>query len=73
VLKRIFVPKREDVAKAWRGLHNEDLRNLCPSPKIIRAIRSRGMGWARHVARMEEMINTTFWLENLNGRDYSKT
>jgi hypothetical protein len=27
-LRRIFGPKREEVAGGWRRLHNEELRNL---------------------------------------------
>jgi hypothetical protein len=29
---------------------------MCPSPKIIRVIRSKKMRWAGHVARMGERI-----------------
>jgi hypothetical protein len=53
VLRRIFVPKREEVAGGWRRLHNEELRNMYTSLNIIRMIKSRRMRWARHVARME--------------------
>jgi hypothetical protein len=38
----------------WRKLHNEELNDLYPSPHIIRVIKSRGMRWAGHVARMGE-------------------
>jgi hypothetical protein len=31
VLRRIFGPKREEVAGGWRQLHNEELHNLCAS------------------------------------------
>jgi hypothetical protein len=55
-LRRIFRRKREEVAGGWRRLHNEELRNLYASRSIIRLIKSR-IGWARHVARMEEMRN----------------
>jgi hypothetical protein len=27
-LRRIFVPKREEVAGGWRRLHNEELHNF---------------------------------------------
>jgi hypothetical protein len=27
-LRRMFVPKREEVAGGWRRLHNEELHNL---------------------------------------------
>jgi hypothetical protein len=43
VLRRIFGPKREEVAGSWRRLHNEELRNVYASPDIIRAIKSRRM------------------------------
>jgi hypothetical protein len=35
----------------------EKLHNLYPSPSIIRMIKSRGMRWAEHVARMQEKRN----------------
>jgi hypothetical protein len=41
----------------WRKLHNEELRDLYPSPSIIRIIKSRRMRSARHVARMGEKRN----------------
>jgi hypothetical protein len=43
VLRRIFGPKRYDVAGEWRKLHDEELRNLYSSPSIIRIIKSRRM------------------------------
>jgi hypothetical protein len=57
VLRRIFGPKREDVAKGWRRLHNEELHNIYGSPVIIRVIESRRMRWAVHVTRIGEMKN----------------
>jgi hypothetical protein len=44
VLRRIFGPKREEVAGDWRRLHNEELHNLCASPNIIRITKSMGNG-----------------------------
>jgi hypothetical protein len=41
VLRRIFVPKRDEVKGEWRKLHNEELHNLYSSPDIIRQIKSR--------------------------------
>jgi hypothetical protein len=43
VLRRIFGPKREEVAGAWRRLHNEELYYLYDSPNVIRVIKSRRM------------------------------
>jgi hypothetical protein len=57
VLKRIFGPKRDEVTGRWRKLHNEELRDLYPSPSIIRIMKSRRMRWAGHVARMGEKRN----------------
>jgi hypothetical protein len=57
-LRRIFGPKREEVAGGWRRLHNEERHNLYTSPDIIRVIKSRRMSWMGHVACMGEMRNT---------------
>jgi hypothetical protein len=54
VLRRIFVPKRDDVTGDWRKLHSGELHNLYSSPDIIRQIKSRRMSWAGHVTRMGE-------------------
>jgi hypothetical protein len=43
VLRRIFVPKRDEVTGEWRKLHNEELRDLYSSPSIIRIIKSSRM------------------------------
>jgi hypothetical protein len=54
VLRRIFGPKRDEVTGGWRKLRNEELRNLCSSPSIIRVIKSRRRRrWTAHVARLE--------------------
>jgi hypothetical protein len=57
VLRRVFVPERDEVTGGWRTLHNEELRDLYSSPSIIRIIKSRRMRWAGHVARMGEKRN----------------
>ena len=54
MLRRIFGPKRDDVTGVWRKLHYEELNDLYSSPNIVRVIKSRGMRWAGHVARMGE-------------------
>ena len=38
----------------WRRLHNEELHCLYRSSNIVRVIKSKRLGWAGHVARMEE-------------------
>jgi hypothetical protein len=54
VLRRMFGPKRDEVTGEWRRLHNKELYALYCSPNIIRAIKSRGLRWAGHVARVGE-------------------
>jgi hypothetical protein len=50
VRRRIFRPKREEVAGSWRRLHNVELRNLYPLPNITWVIKSRWMRWGGHEA-----------------------
>jgi hypothetical protein len=57
VLTRISEPKRDQVTGWWRKLHNEELRDLYPSPSRIRMVKSRRMRWAGHVARIGEKRN----------------
>jgi hypothetical protein len=42
VLRRIFGPKREEVAGGWRRLRNEELYNLYASADVIRVINEGG-------------------------------
>jgi len=54
VLRRIFGPRRDEVMRELRRLHNEELIDLYSSPNIVRVIKSRRMRWVGHVARMGE-------------------
>ena len=54
MLRRIFGPKRSDVTREWRKLHNEELNDLYSLPSIVQVIKSRRMRWAEHVLRMGE-------------------
>ena len=54
VLRRLFGPKRDDVTREWRKLHNEELNDLYFSPNIVKVIKLRRLRWAGHVARMGE-------------------
>ena len=38
-LRRIFGPKRDEVAMEWRKLYNEELSDLYSSPNIVRVIK----------------------------------
>ena len=53
-MRRIFEPKRDEVAGEWRKLHIEELNDLYSSSSIVRMIKSRRMRWAGHVVRMRE-------------------
>jgi hypothetical protein len=53
VLRRIFDPKRDEVAGEWKKL----LHDLYSSPSIIRIIKWRRMRWTEHVKRMTEKKN----------------
>jgi hypothetical protein len=65
VLRKIFGPKRDEVTGEWRKLHIGEVHNLYSLPDIIRQIKSRGMRWAGHVARMGEGKKYTgFWWES---------
>jgi hypothetical protein len=68
VLRRIFGPKREEDG-SWRKFHNDELHGLYFSRNIVKAIKTRGMRWAGHVARMEAVL-TGFWLGGPKGRDH---
>jgi hypothetical protein len=71
VLRRIFGPKRDEVKKEWRKLHNKKLHDLHSSPSIIRIIKSRTMRWVGHVARMgEKRKRTDYWWECQRERDH---
>ena len=42
-LRRIFVPKKDEVIKEWRKLQNEEFNALYASPNIVRVINLRRM------------------------------
>jgi len=51
---RPFGPRRDEVTRKWRKLHNEELNYLYSLSSIVRVIKSRRMRWAGHVACMGE-------------------
>jgi hypothetical protein len=57
VLRKIFGPKRDEVTRGRRKVHNKELHGLYSSPSIIRMIKSRTMRLAGHAARMEKTRN----------------
>jgi hypothetical protein len=52
VLRRIFGPKKDEVAGDWRRQQNEELNDLYCSPNIVRVIELRRMRWSGNVAGM---------------------
>jgi len=54
VLKKIFGPKKEEVRREWRKLHNKELNDLYSSSNIVWVLKSRRIRWAGHVVRMGE-------------------
>jgi len=54
VLRRIFGPKRDEVTREWRKLHNEEPNDLYRSSITIQVIKLRRLRWAGHVACIGE-------------------
>jgi len=54
VLRKVYGPKRDEVTGEWRKLHKEELSDLYSLPNIVWVVKSRGIRWAGHVARMVE-------------------
>jgi len=52
VMRKILVPKRDEVTGEWRKRHNKELCGLYCSAYMIRVIESRRMRWVGHVARV---------------------
>jgi hypothetical protein len=53
VLRRIFVPKRDEVTREWRIQHNKKLNELYSKTNIKRVIKSRIIRCAGHTVLME--------------------
>jgi len=47
VLRRMFGPKKEELAGGWRRLYNDTLHNFCASLNIIPVIKPKRMRWER--------------------------
>jgi len=54
VLRKIFGPRRVEVAGVWRKLYKEELNGLSSSHNIFRVIKSRRTRWTGHAARLGE-------------------
>ena len=65
IMRKVFGPKRDDITREWRRLHNEELHDLYSSTNIIRVIKSRSMRlvWGRGEVHAE------FWCGNLREKN----
>jgi hypothetical protein len=71
VLRRIFGPERDEVAREWRKLHNEELYGLYFSPTITWVNILKRMRWVEHVTCLGRgEVLTGFWWGNLSERDH---
>jgi hypothetical protein len=64
VLRRVFLPKKNEVTGGWIKFHNE-LHTLHSTPNGIRMLKSRRMKWAGNVARMrgdEKYVQNFGWI-----------
>jgi hypothetical protein len=52
-------------------MHNEVLRNLFSSANMIRMMKSRGLRWAGHAARIGgRQMHVGYWWESQNEREH---
>ena len=71
---RILGPKREEVSREWRKVHNEELNDLYSSLNIIQVSKARRMRWAGHVACMGEKTQHSMeWHHVTAPKNYSRT
>jgi hypothetical protein len=56
VLWRICGSKRDVVTGEWRRLYDGVFTDQYRSPKMLRVIKSRRMGWAGHVTRTGDRV-----------------
>ena len=54
----MFEPKKDDNGE-WRRIHNEELHSLFYSRNILRVIKSRGLRWAGHVAKLKKGVSAS--------------
>jgi hypothetical protein len=73
VVRRLFGPRREEVEKGERRLHNLKRHDINAIPYITRVIKSRRMRWAEHVTCIGAMRNSyTVLVANVKGRVHSE-
>jgi len=70
VWKKILRPKKRDVTRDWRKLHNEEFHDLCLSPKWGWSNQEEQDGWGLSHVWGKGEVCTRFWWGNLRERDY---
>jgi hypothetical protein len=54
----MFGPKTYEDTGGRRKLFDEEFREVCSSPSIVRRVKSRRMGFSEHIARIGRKTNT---------------
>jgi hypothetical protein len=57
VLRKIRVPRRDEIIGGWRKLHNTELHNVNTSPDTTQIMKSRTMKLEGHLARIWKKRN----------------
>jgi hypothetical protein len=70
VLRRIIIPKRDEMAGGLRKLVNEELHNLYPSPNIY--VKEDGLAKGMQHELWRRGIHIGFWWESKNERTTRK-
>jgi hypothetical protein len=72
VLRRISGPKRDEVTRGWRKLHNKKFHDFYSLPSMIKLGRMR---WTGHLAGKAEKRNIYigYWWESQRERTTRKT
>jgi hypothetical protein len=73
VLRRIFGPKRNEVTKEWRKLHNDELNYLYSSPNTGDKIEKSEMGGERDMYGGQERCVQCFSGEPEGRRPFGRT
>jgi hypothetical protein len=60
IMRNIMAPRRNEVIRDWRILHNGKLCDLYSSPNTVRVTKSRRMGGACSTYREEEEHTQSF-------------
>jgi len=72
MLRKIFGPKRDEVARKWRRLHNQQLHDVYRDTKYYSGekIKMNGMGGTSSNVWGRGEVHTGVWWGNLKERDH---